>query len=422
METIGNHEFDHGVEGLVPFLEDIKSEVVVANIDDSDEPTMQGKYKKSVIIDKYERKIGVIGVILSTTDKLARTGKIRFKDEIETVRNEATILKNQGVDIIIVLSHCGLDVDYAIARGAGSDIDIIVGGHSHTFMFTGDNPPGPDRPLDEYPAIVRQENGHKVLIVQASAYTKYIGDLTVYFDADGEVNSWEGYPIFLDSNIKQDEDILKEIQPWKELVDIEGIRVLGTSKVYLSRDECSSGECNIGNFITDASVHYYIDQAQKGEWTRAAIALTNFGGIRTSLNAGVLTYADVATTIPFENTLDLIELRGDHLLATLERNILPASGIRIVYNITKPIGERVVSVDLLCNECTVPRYYPLDLMKMYRIVVNSYMAGGGDGLSVLNEQKRNHVVGPIDMDVLINYIDRQSPIMIGIEGRTTILQ
>lgn len=68
-------------------------------------------------------------------------------------------------------------------------------------------------------------------------------------------------------------------------MDIDGVRVLGTSKVSLSRTDCSA-ECNIGNFITDAAVHYYIDHAQDGEWTRASIALTNNGGIRTSLNAG----------------------------------------------------------------------------------------------------------------------------------------
>lgn len=93
---------------------------------------------------------------------MAQTGKLKFKDEIETVKYEAALLRNEGVDIIIVLSHCGLNVDYNIARNAGSDIDVIVGGHSHTFMFTGDNPPGPDRPIDEYPAVVEQENGHKV--------------------------------------------------------------------------------------------------------------------------------------------------------------------------------------------------------------------------------------------------------------------
>ncbi|KAG4079261.1 hypothetical protein HA402_006984 [Bradysia odoriphaga] len=419
--TLGNHEFDDGVEGCVPFLETIRSPIVVANIDDSEEPTMHGKYNKSIVIDKYARKIGIIGVIVSTTNELAHTGKLKFKDEIESVKSEANVLKNQGVDIIIVLSHCGLEVDYKIARNAGPDIDVIVGGHSHTFMFTGDNPPGPDRAVDDYPAVVQQDSGHKVLIVQASAYTKYIGDLTVYFDAEGRVSFWEGNPIYLDSHIKQDEDVLREMQPWKELVDKEGVRVLGTSRVLLSRTDCSV-ECNIGNFLTDASVYYYIDKAREGEWTRASIALNNNGGIRTSLSPGTITYADIITTIPFENTLDLIELRGDHLLATLESDRFSSSGIKIVYNISQPVGQRVVSVDLLCNECSVPKYYPLDRAKMYPIIVNSYMAGGGNGLTIISEQKRNHIIGPLDTDVVIKYVVRQSPIMIGIEGRTTILQ
>lgn len=119
------------------------------------------------------------------------------------MRTEAAKLKQQGVDIIIVLSHCGLDVDYQIARNAGPDVDVIVGGHSHTFMFSGDVVPGPYKPRDEYPAVVTHHDGHKVLIVQASAHLKYVGDIIVYFDRNGNVVSWEGAPIFLDTDVKQ---------------------------------------------------------------------------------------------------------------------------------------------------------------------------------------------------------------------------
>ena len=115
-------------------------------------------------------------------------------------------MKDQGVDIIIVLSHCGLDVDYQIARETASLIDVIVGGHTHTFMYTvknGETPPGPDKVQDEYPAVVESSSGHKVLIVQASAFMKYVGDLIVYFDQNGHVVTWEGNPIYLDTNIKQ---------------------------------------------------------------------------------------------------------------------------------------------------------------------------------------------------------------------------
>lgn len=74
--TIGNHEFDHDVEGVVPFLDNIDSPVVIANVDDSEEPTFQSKYMKSIVIDKYERKIGVIGAILRSTNTIAKTGNL----------------------------------------------------------------------------------------------------------------------------------------------------------------------------------------------------------------------------------------------------------------------------------------------------------------------------------------------------------
>lgn len=137
--------------------------------------------------------------------EIARTENLRFHDEIASIRREATALQEQGVDIIIVLSHCGLDVDYKIAKETAQFVDIIVGSHTHTFMYTveeGKTAPGPDIVQDMYPAVVESGDGNKVLIVQASAYMKYVGDLTVHFDKHGRVVSWEGQPIYLDSNIE----------------------------------------------------------------------------------------------------------------------------------------------------------------------------------------------------------------------------
>lgn len=67
LQTLGNHEFDHGVEGVVPFLETLNTTMLVANMDSTNEPEMTGKYQKSMIIERSNRKIGVIGVILETT-------------------------------------------------------------------------------------------------------------------------------------------------------------------------------------------------------------------------------------------------------------------------------------------------------------------------------------------------------------------
>lgn len=137
--------------------------------------------------------------------EISNTGRLKFYNEEEVIVREAEKLKRDGVDIIIVLSHCGLDTDYRIAEKAAPYVDVIVGGHSHTFMYTtenGESAPGPDVVQDSYPAVV-ETNGHKVLIVQASAYLKYIGDITVYFDKNGRVAKWEGQPAYLDSHVVQ---------------------------------------------------------------------------------------------------------------------------------------------------------------------------------------------------------------------------
>jgi 5'-nucleotidase len=66
LQTLGNHEFDDGIEGVVPFLENVKAPFVVTNIDDTEEPSIQGKYKKSIVIERAGRKVGIIGYVLRT--------------------------------------------------------------------------------------------------------------------------------------------------------------------------------------------------------------------------------------------------------------------------------------------------------------------------------------------------------------------
>lgn len=122
------------------------------------------------------------------------------------MKAEAAVLKReQDVDIIIVLSHAGYPNDKIIAEFGGEDIDVIVGGHSHIFLYTGEDSPGPDAIAGGYPTIITQASGHKVYVVTASAYTKYLGDITFYFDAAGKVVSYDGAPIYLDDSVEKGE-------------------------------------------------------------------------------------------------------------------------------------------------------------------------------------------------------------------------
>lgn len=91
-------------------------------------------------------------------------------------------------------------MDRIIAREGGPYIDIIVGSHTHTFLYTG-TPPGLDIPADVYPVVEKQADGRKVYIVQASSFTKYVGEFLVWFDADGNVVQSEGNPIYLSQDV-----------------------------------------------------------------------------------------------------------------------------------------------------------------------------------------------------------------------------
>uniref|UniRef100_A0A182QET4 Apyrase n=1 Tax=Anopheles farauti TaxID=69004 RepID=A0A182QET4_9DIPT len=433
--TVGNHEFDDGIAGVVPYLEALQSPVLLVNVDNAKEPAFN-KFRPSMVLERAGRKIGLIGVILRTTYNMADTGALVFEDEAETVRKEADRLTADGVDIIVVLSHCGLDVDHIIAENAGPNVDIIVGGHSHSFLYTGRNDHIPMTPAAEYPAVVTQPDGHRVLIVQASAYTKLVGDIVLYFDAQGTVQRWEGNPIYLSNEIVPDAAIMEAIAPWKLEIDAIGGRTIGSTAVDLQKPPCNFGECILGNLIADSMVEAFVPLAEEGHWSYASIAAIAVGRIRQSLVPGEISYKHLIEVLPFENQLVCYDLRGDQLIGLLEhgaelswdehrfnaKNLMHVSGLRVVYNVTNPIGYRVLSVDALCQDCAEPSYAPVESFKMYRVITVSYLADGGDGFEIFPRYGTNKVVAPVDdVEAFEAYVKVRSPVAPALEGRIQIL-
>lgn len=433
--TLGNHEFDHGIAGVVPFMQTLKSPIVVANLDDSEEPSMQGLYKKSIIVERSGRKIGLVGALVVATVEISSPGHLKILNEIESVKTEAERLRNEeGVDIVVVLSHCGLVIDRQMAAEGGNAIDIIVGGHSHTLLYKGTPVPGYDTPADVYPIVVEQEDGHKILIVQASAYTKYLGDLIVYFDENGEIDSWEGNPIFMSNNIEEDPEIMREMEPWKAVVDEVANRELGSVKTTLYQRDCARDECTFGSFVTDAFVDHFVNhpdyQEDDGSWTYGTVSCTNAGGIRTALSPGIVSYDDLFAALPFQNTIDTFELRGDHLVEALEfsaaaytfYNFLQFSGLRVLFNVTEPVGNRVTSVDVLCRHCDIPRFEKLDTTKYYRMIVPNFIGAGGNGFVAFGNHRRNYRRGDKkDIEIVEAYLKKLSPVIQRKDGRLTVV-
>lgn len=164
-------------------------------------------------------------------------------------------------------------------------------------------------------------------------------------------------------------------------------------------------------------------------WTYATIAMTNPGGVRGTLTAGVLTYSDLVTTTPFENTVDTLELEGRYIKEAMEfsarsnsPSILQIAGMKVVYNMTMPAYQRVVSLHVLCRLCDVPRYELLKDNEWYRVAVNNFLLQNGDNFAMIRDNARNHKVGDVDIDALTNYVEAISPIsVVTPHGRTTFV-
>ena len=434
--ALGNHEFAHRVQGLVPFIKLLESPVIAANIDDRHEPTLQNLYQKSVILERSGRKIGVIGIILRETSEIAVTDGVKFTDEIQAIRDETTKLRREGVNIIIVLSHCGLTRDREIALGAGDFVDVIVGGHSHSFLYTSHSEdksaPGPDTPVGTYPIIVTPKSGsdRKVLIVQASAFTKYVGDLTVYFNSAGHVKYYDGNPIFLSNEVEKNVEIELELIPWRKKLRELAERIAGISSVNLLNEGCRNGECALGSFSADAFV--YETQIEFPE-LKVFASIIQAGGIRNSLTKGNITIGDIVAFMPFENTLDILELRGDILFDVFEHSVsrsfsedifignymLQVSGFQLVYNIIKPVGQRLQTIQIRSDNSG--EFENINPYKMYKVIAPSFIANGGDGFTMVKGNRESRRVGLLDIDVMEKFIARNTPIIFNVDGRITML-
>ncbi|KAL3266931.1 hypothetical protein HHI36_011081 [Cryptolaemus montrouzieri] len=434
--VLGNHEFDDGIDGVTPFMKMLNAPIILSNVNDTLEPRFQGLYRKSVVVERNGRKIGLIGVIIKSCNEISNTEDLIFLDESESVNREAErLVREEGVFTNIVVSHSGYGVEKLIAQYATNKIGLIVGGHSHSFLYTGDNPPGPDTPAGPYPTVIKSDEGRTVLVTQASAYTKYLGNITVFYDEEGYVKGWSGAPIFMENKIVQDPVYLADLKPYSEEVNIRGDSIIGSSLVRLERDDCRMGECLLGNFVTDAMVYEYIEKSPTKYWTKAAISLMNTGSLRTTIEKGNISYNDLITAQPFGNDLYFGEVSGKDLYDIFEFsatpyffgrtfiniNILQVSGIKVTIDIRKPIGSRITHLKARCSDCQIPVYENVNFEKTYKIIVPSFLMNGGDGFFIIPERMKNILMGSVDIDVYTNYLEKKSPIFEEIEGRIEIL-
>lgn len=180
--TIGNHDFDNGIDGLYAQLPHADFDFICSNYDFSN-TIMNGKTKDYRIFMKDGLKIGVFGLGVElkglVTEKLYKETK--YLDPVEIATDMTNLLKNeQNCDLVICLSHLGYKYDsdkisdLKLAE-ATENIDLIIGGHTHTFL--------------EEPTVVKNKSGKNVLVNQVGCYGVYLGRIDFYFDDSSNVKS-----------------------------------------------------------------------------------------------------------------------------------------------------------------------------------------------------------------------------------------
>lgn len=397
--AVGNHEFDEGPDVLARFAAALEFPLLMANARMPGAPDLAARIAPATMIERGGLRIGVVGLITPDTARGSRPGAgVRFSDPATALRAQISALREKRADVVIALTHLGLRADRALAH-AVPGVDVIVGGHSHTALGTDDAPP--------YPLMV---NG--VAVVQAGAYGRHLGRLSLEFGPDGGLSVARGGLLPLTPKHSADQEIAAMIrQAAKPLAGLRGDAVADLpQRIGGATDRrCRRAECAIGNLVADAMLaHPFADGAE--------VALMNGGGLRADLGSGSVSRADLTRVLPFSNRLARMRLTGAALRAALEHALsrigsgafLQVAGLRLRHDPAAPPGARLRGVTVAGA--------PLEDGRLYTVVTNDFLRQGGDGYTMLAGAVGVDDRGPKLVTVLAGYL-RSGAVSAAVEGR-----
>lgn len=353
--AMGNHDFDYAFSILernasVANYEFLSNNTVLKN---GKAPDFMKPY---IILDIQGVKLGIAG-FTDDTSKLythwSNTTDIDFLPDIEAAKKTVAELEPK-TDVIVALSHLhSKNPEAAKIEG----IDITVGG--------GNDLAGPPTLFGENYMINPGKHAEALNQININLLNNKIVGINVS-------------QIFISQNLPEDPGVAAVVKSYEKNMDKKFKTEVGTTGVDLDgeRGTVRLKESNLANAIADS----------QREFLGADIALQNGGGVRASIKAGKITVADIISVLPFDNKLMKVEIDGKTLWEALENGVKPypsaagqflqVSGIKYTFDPSKEAGSRITDV-------TMSDGTKLDLNKKYTVVINDFMAGGGDGYSML---------------------------------------
>jgi 5'-nucleotidase len=372
--------------------------------------------------------VGVIGAVTRTTPSIVSPSGVsglRFEDEAQAINRQVRALREQGVEAIIALIHeggsaqagPGQEGDCSQARGEifgiidrlDPAVDVVLSGHTHQV----------------YNCVRRG-----IRVIQGGSYGRLVSEVDLLLDPvsrDVIKDSVRAVnrPVAngLDTNpaarggiaaVPADAAVAARVAYYAALAAPRRAREVGRLLAPATLQPSAGGDSSAGRLVADAQLAATRGAADGG----ARLALMNPGGVRAELRPrgtdGVVSYGDAFAMQPFGNSLVTMSLSGAQLLALLEqqwigvnrerpRLLQPSAGFEYAWNPNAPPGARVVPGSArLDGEPLVPE-------RLYRVTVNSFLADGGDGFSVLAEG-RERLGGVQDLDALLAWLRVRSPL------------
>ncbi len=361
LAILGNHEFDNGMDALAKYVASIDADFISTNYDLSGTPldSLVDRYK---IINIGGKKIGIIGLNVEPAGIIdpSKSVGVKYQDVYRAANSTAWHLKhNEGVDYVVALSHIGYDYDgmpddIDVAT-EGNDIDLIIGGHSHTVVKPG-----------TFQGWKLNTDKEPVIITQTGSTGKYLGVVTIDTDTD----SIKAQLIPVDSRLdnRLDPGLLAMLAPYRHGVDSLKSIVIGKTRI-----DCSDRSCEaIHNFVSAflASRGRELTPGQHID-----LAISNRGGVRTGMKKGNVTKGHIMEMLPFDNRVEVLEISGRDLLKSIEIN---ARMHRVSYdrNIVAHLDDDEI------EDATIDGK-PIDPDATYRIATIDYIANGGDYMKPL---------------------------------------
>ena len=327
--ALGNHEFDRGTKELKTLIKKSKTQFLSANIEFSDKGLQ--KLVKPYIIKEYEgRKVLIIGVTTPTLKNLSNSDGVTVYEPVSVIRN--IISENNNADCIIVISHCGYEIDKQIAM-SNPQIDLIFGGHNHLLF---------EKPIQTADTE----------IINSGEFGIYVSDVNYNINTRlGEKNSINKFSeILIDENIQTDKIVEKKIEKANKKIEKLKQTVLSTTILTFigEQTEIEKRQTNLGRLVLKSMVYE----------NPYDFVMVNSGSIRINRNiTDKITIVDAMEILPFDNKVISGKLQGKYLKEILRYGRLPGRRYLQVYSKIKNIEDE----------------------KYYTVVTNDYIAKGKDG-------------------------------------------